>query len=66
MEDTILSFPVMSCLKWIRLDGAVVTVLCEVPLDENVEAFRYTIPVSAMISRYADRPFEASLYIRKA
>ncbi|MCD8220732.1 MAG: hypothetical protein LUD07_00810 [Clostridiales bacterium] len=36
------------------------------PLDENVEAFRYTIPVSAMISRYADRPFEASLYIRKS
>lgn len=35
------------------------------PLDENVEAFRYTIPVSAMISRYADRPFEAPLYIRK-
>ncbi len=36
------------------------------PLDEKMEAFQYTIPVTAMISRYAERPFEAPLYIRKS
>lgn len=36
------------------------------PLDKETESFRYTIPITAMIARYADRPFEAPLYIRKS
>ncbi|MCD7745740.1 MAG: hypothetical protein LUI13_10745 [Lachnospiraceae bacterium] len=36
------------------------------PLDEKVESFQYTMSISAMIARYAERPFEAPLYIRKS
>ncbi|MCD8104768.1 MAG: hypothetical protein LUF35_07170 [Lachnospiraceae bacterium] len=36
------------------------------PLNAKEEALHYTVPVTAVISRFAGRPFEAPLYIRKS
>ncbi|MCC8029534.1 MAG: hypothetical protein LIO75_07055 [Lachnospiraceae bacterium] len=33
---------------------------------EDVEEFHYALPVTSVISRYADRPFTSPLYIRKS